>query len=251
MADSEVPIPAQATPVQLFVTCLVDTLAPQIGEATVAVLEQAGCLVAFPSGQTCCGQPAFNAGFNDEAVVMARHTIDVLDATEGPIVVPSGSCGDMIVHHIPELLADDVAYAARANAVSKRTRELTQFLVDDIESPARVRSEESVAYHPSCHGLRNLDLGTQPEVLLGDIRRADLGDEAEVCCGFGGMFAIKQAAVSGELLTRKLDAIDASGAGVVCGGDLGCLMHLEGGARRRGMDVSFNHIAELIETEGT
>ena len=251
MSDSDEAGSIDPTKVQLFVTCLVDTLAPQIGEATVAVLEEAGCTVAFPTDQTCCGQPAFNAGFNEEAAVMARHTIDVLDATEGPIVLPSGSCGDMIVHHIPELLAAEVEYAERAKAVSERTRELTQFLVDDLNSPARVRSDELVAYHPSCHGLRNLDLGTQPEVLLGDIKRADLGDETQVCCGFGGMFAVKQATVSGELLTRKLDAIEASGADVVCGGDLGCLMHLEGGARRRDMDVSFNHIAELIENDGT
>ena len=111
---------------------------------------------------------------------MARHTIDVLDATEGPIVLPSGSCGDMIVHHIPELLAAEVEYAERSKAVSERTRELTQFLVDDLNSPARVRSDELVAYHPSCHGLRNLDLGTQPDVLLGDIPPFSLQDESYI-----------------------------------------------------------------------
>jgi L-lactate dehydrogenase complex protein LldE len=233
--------------VQLFVTCLVDVLAPQVGEAAVSSLEAAGCGVSFAAGQTCCGQPAFNAGFNREAAAMARHTIDVLLDTDLPVVVPSGSCTDMIVHHYPELLADDEEYGFRAEALASRTKELTQFLVDDVASGQEVVVEGTVAYHPSCHGLRNLGISHQPDTLLASSDRVDLGAETEVCCGFGGVFSVKRSDVSGELLARKLDAIEASGAQTVCGGDVGCLMHLEGGARRRGMDVVFSHIAGLLE----
>jgi len=234
--------------VQLFVTCLIDVLAPQVGEATVSSLEAAGCEVSFAAGQTCCGQPAYNAGFNREAAAMARHTIDVLLETDLPVVIPSGSCTDMIVHHYPELLADDEAYAHKAKAIASRARELTQFLVDDVEADQEVAAKGTVAYHPSCHGLRNLGISDQPDALLASSDRVDLGAETDVCCGFGGVFSVKRSDVSGELLTRKLDAIEASGAQTVCGGDLGCLMHLEGGARRRGLDVEFSHIAALLES---
>lgn len=236
----------RAVVVQLFVTCLVDALMPAVGEATVAVLEAAGCAVSFPTDQTCCGQPAFNAGFREEAKQMARHTLDVLDATEGPVVLPSGSCADMIIHQYGPLLADEPEYADKAARVAERTRELTQYLVDDLGSDLRVDEPRPIAYHHSCHGLRNLDIKDQPEVLLGACDLASLGEEDETCCGFGGVFAIKQPEISNLLLQRKLDAIEASGAAVLAGGDASCLMHLEGGLRRRGGNIEVHHIAELL-----
>lgn len=231
--------------VQLLVTCLVDALAPRVGQATVSVLEGQGCLVQFPAGQTCCGQPAYNVGVVDEARAMAAHTLDVLDGTEGPIVVPSGSCAEMIVHHYPELFAgtDRAEQAAR---VAGRTRELTQFLVDDLEVEGGFSCDDCiVAYHHSCHGLRGLGIKEQPERLLRDARQAVLEDSEE-CCGFGGPFAIEMPAVSAELMRKKLDRIEASGADTVVGGDVSCLLHLEGGLRRRGSEVAVKHIAEIL-----
>lgn len=240
----------RAVVVQLFVTCLVDALVPVVGEATVSVLEAAGCEVVFPRGQTCCGQPAFNAGFREEAKQMARHTLDVLDATEGPVVLPSGSCADMIIHQYGPLLTDEPEYADRAARVADRTRELSQYLVDDLNVDLRVDESRPLAYHHSCHGLRNLGIRDQPEILLGACDRAFLGEEDETCCGFGGVFSIKQPEISNLMLQRKLDAIEESGAAILSGGDVSCLMHIEGGLRRRGSTIEVRHIAELLTGDG-
>lgn len=232
--------------VQLFVTCLVDGFFPEVGRATVKLLEDNGCRVEFPFDQTCCGQPAFNAGFRDQAEKMARHTVSVLDATEGPIVTPSGSCADMIIHHIPELLAGDPA----AVRVAARVRELTAFLVDDLGVRTVERDGEpaTVVYHRSCHGLRNLGLGEQAELLLDSaagVERRPLAG-AEECCGFGGLFSLELPEVSMVILEAKIADIEASGAEVVCGGDVSCLMHIAGGLHRRGSPIQARHIAELL-----
>jgi L-lactate dehydrogenase complex protein LldE len=237
--------------VQLFVTCLVDGFFPEVGKATVRLLENHGCTVEFPFDQTCCGQPALNAGYRDQATSMARVTVDVLDATTGPIVVPSGSCADMITHHLPDLLDGDPA----AIRVAGRTRELTAFLVDELglESIERSGSELSVALHHSCHGLRNLGLGSQAEQLLDrapgvERRRLEGADE---CCGFGGLFALELPEVSVAIMERKLQNLEASGATTLVGGDVSCLMHLAGGLHRRGSPISVRHIAEVLAGEDT
>lgn len=232
--------------VQLFVTCLVDGFFPEVGRATVKLLEDNGCRVEFPFDQTCCGQPAFNAGFRDQAEKMARHTVTVLDATEGPIVTPSGSCADMIIHHIPELLAGDPA----AGRVAARVRELTAFLVDDLGVRTVERDGEpaTVVYHRSCHGLRNLGLGEQAELLLDSaagVERRPLAG-AEECCGFGGLFSLELPEVSMAILEAKIADLEVSGAEVVCGGDVSCLMHIAGGLHRRGSSIQARHIAELL-----
>lgn len=236
--------------VQLFVTCLVNSFFPEVGEATVEVLEMAGQTVEFPADQTCCGQPAFNVGLRGEARKMAAHTLDVLDATEGPIVLPSGSCADMIVHHIPELMADDPERSAQANRVAGRTRELSQFLVDDLDmkTVGPGCGECSVAYHPSCHGLRNLDLRAQAEGLLDQapgVTRVDLPD-AENCCGFGGLFSVEMPDVSVAMMETKLKNVESSGAEVLVGGDVSCLMHLGGGLHRRKSHIVVKHFAEIL-----
>jgi L-lactate dehydrogenase complex protein LldE len=231
--------------VQLFATCLVDSLAPEVGRATLGALETAGCTVEFPLDQGCCGQPAFNVGLADQARTMAAQTLDVLDATEGPIVTPSGSCTAMITEHYPGLFAgtDREAQVAR---VAPRVRELTQFLVDDLDSPIRARCDGcDVALHYSCHGLRQLGLDHQADTLLEGTSRVDLDGDRE-CCGFGGLFAIEMPAVSTAIMDAKLDRIEASGADVVVGGDYSCLLHLEGGLRRRGSDIEVRHIALLL-----
>ena len=231
--------------VQLLATCLVDGLAPEVGRATLAVLEGQGCDVMYPADQTCCGQPAFNVGLNKEARRMAMHTLDLLDATEGPVVVPSGSCAQMIVHHYPELFAG-TDREAQANRVAARTRELTQFLVDDLDAIVGVDCGGCVvAYHHSCHGLRGLGLGAQADRLLEGVDRVDL-EGAEECCGFGGLFSIEMPAVSAAIMDEKLNRVEASGADTLVGGDVSCLLHLEGGLRRRGSDIKVRHIAELL-----
>ena len=164
--------------VQLFATCLVDRFLPAAGHAAVEVLERAGVEVHVPGDQTCCGQPAFNAGFADDAAAMARATIDVLSRSADPVVVPSGSCADMIVNRYPELLAADATYGPKAKELAARTYEFSQFLVDvlGVEPPA-MPAGPSLAYHASCHGLRGLGLGEQPRRLL----PATAADRVAIC----------------------------------------------------------------------
>jgi L-lactate dehydrogenase complex protein LldE len=235
--------------VQLMVTCMVDSLAPAVGFAVVRVLERAGIEVEVPGGQTCCGQPAFNAGCWDDARAMARHVIDVFGGSDVPVVVPSGSCGDMVIHQAAQLLADDPAYATRAKGLADRTYELTAFLVDVLGlSDVGARFNGRLTYHPACHGLRGLGLHTQPRALVEGIRGADVCPlpEAETCCGFGGLFALKMADISGSLLARKIANIEATGADTVVATDISCLTHIAGGLRRKGSSVQVKHLAELL-----
>jgi L-lactate dehydrogenase complex protein LldE len=237
------------TRVQFFATCLVDRFAPAAGLAAVSVLERLGIEVDVVPDQTCCGQPAFNGGFVEAAAAMARHTIDVLSRSPDPVVVPSGSCADMIVKHYPGLFAADAGYLARARDLAARTYEFCQFLVDVLGvDPEAASGCPSVAYHASCHGLRGLGLRDQPRRLLRAVcgnRAADLPD-AETCCGFGGLFSVKMGPVSGAMLESKLDAIEASGADVVVATDISCLMHIGGGLHRRKSRVRTRHIAEVV-----
>lgn len=237
------------TACQLFVTCLVDGFAPRVGVAVVRLLEDAGFTVEFPFDQTCCGQPAHNAGYRDQAVRMASHTVEVLDATEGPVVVPSGSCADMLVHHAPKLLAG-TAQAEAARRVAGRVSELTGFLVDHEISPASADGTGPVAFHRSCHGLRGLGLEGTGETLLdaAGVERCEL-DGASECCGFGGLFSIELPEVSTAMLETKIAQIEASGARTVVGGDISCLMHIAGGLHRKGSDIRTAHIAEILVGE--
>lgn len=231
--------------VQLFVTCLVDALAPGVGRATVAALEKAGCVVEFPDGQSCCGQPAFNVGLVDDARTMAEHTLDVLDETAGPVVIPSGSCAVMITRHYAHLF-EGTARETQARHVADRVRELTQYLVDDLDSSVRADCDGcTVAYHYSCHGLRELGLDHQADRLLEATDRAEL-ERAKECCGFGGLFSVEMPAISEAIMNEKLDRVEASGADTLVGGDVSCLIHMEGGLRRRGSKIDVKHIAELI-----
>jgi L-lactate dehydrogenase complex protein LldE len=232
--------------IQLFVTCLVDALRPAVGWATVRVLSRLGYEVAVPEGQTCCGQPAYNAGEWGEARAMAERTLSVLERSPDPVVLASGSCVDMIVHGYAELFRDDDVLKARARAVASRTRELSQLLG---EGPAlAARSAGSVTYHPPCHLLRGLGQRGGPERLLDSVtglERTPL-PAAEECCGFGGLFSVKLGGVSSAMLKRKLDAIESTGAESVVSCDLSCLTQIEGGLRRRGSKVRARHLAEVL-----
>lgn len=235
--------------VQLLVTCLVDRLYPDTGMAVVRVLEKLGIDVECPPAQTCCGQPAFNAGFLDDARAMARHTIDTFAASPAPVVIPSGSCGDMVIHQYAALLADEPAYAARAKALAARTFEFTRFLVDELGvTDVGATGTGTVAYHACCHGLRGLDVREQPAALLDHISgvtRAAL-PEHDVCCGFGGLFAVKMADISSAMLARKLDCIERCGAATIAVTDVSCAMHMAGGLHRRGSTIAVRHVADLL-----
>ena len=237
------------TRVQLLVTCLVDRFFPETGMSVVAVLEGLGIDVQCPAGQTCCGQPAFNGGYLDEARALARHTIDLLSATDDPIVIPSGSCGDMVIHQYEALFRDDPVYLDKARALHHRTYEFTQFLVNVLGvTDVGAAYPRKIAYHACCHGLRGLGAKDEPESLLSGVGRAERCAlaEADVCCGFGGMFSVKLPEISGAMLDRKLDAIQESGADTVVVTDVSCGMHMAGGLHRRGSAIEVRHIADVL-----
>lgn len=228
--------------VALFVTCLADTLVPEVGKATVAVLERQGIEVVFPAEQTCCGQMHGNSGYPDEATALARRFVDVFDGFDA-IVTPSGSCAAQVREHFGGLLDGD------DRGVPARTWELSQFLtgvlgIEDVGSTF----EGTVAYHPTCHSLRLLRVGDAPLRLLQAIPGVEVLElpDAEECCGFGGTFAVKNADVSAAMLDEKIAAIEASGAENVCACDSSCLMHIGGGLRRRGIAVRPVHLAEIL-----
>jgi L-lactate dehydrogenase complex protein LldE len=237
---------------QLFVTCLIETLRPEAGMSVVRVLERLGVQVEFPNAQTCCGQPAFNGGAWDDARAMGRYTLDVLSQSDAPIVVPSGSCGDMLVHHYPELFAGDPKYGPLAEQIAARTYEFSQFLVEVLGvTDLHARFAERVAYHPSCHLSRGLGITQPPRALLQNVQGAQVVElnGATECCGFGGLFAIKMGDISSAMLERKLDAIQAAQAQTVVGCDVSCLLHLGGGLHRRGTNVATKHLAEVLDTQ--
>jgi L-lactate dehydrogenase complex protein LldE len=235
--------------VQLFVTCLIDTFFPHIGEAMVRVLNRSGVRVEFPPAQTCCGQPAFNAGLRGDARPLAEHTIRILERTTGPVIIPSGSCGAMVRHGYLELFKDEPAWLGRAEALAERTFEFTEYLVDirgvtDLGAHWR----GFLTYHPSCHLLRSLGVDRQPRALLAAVTDADIVElpGAEECCGFGGVFSVEHPELSAEFLKRKIGNLETSGSPTLVVADTGCLMHIQGGLKRQGRDQRVVHIAEVL-----
>ena len=238
--------------VRLFVTCLVDHLSPEVGEAVVTVLERLGIEVTVPLGQTCCGQPAFNGGFWQDSRQMAKHTIKILEADDSPIVVPSGSCADMMIHHYPNLFKDEPAWQERAQRVAELTYEFSQFLVDVLGvTDVGAHFKGTLTYHPSCHLARSLGVNQQPQTLLAHINEADVVPlpQADQCCGFGGLFSVKFAAISEDMLDKKVDAIDESQADHVAGCDLSCLMHINARLHRQGKPTKAVHLAQLLANQ--
>ena len=233
----------------LYVTCLVDLMRPAIGFASLRLLENAGCEVVVPAGQTCCGQPAWSAGNRGLASDLAKKAIVELEGYDY-VVIPSGSCADQLRNVYPQLLADDPGWAARAQAVAGRSYELSCFL-SKVLALENVPGEfaGSVTYHDSCKGLRGLDIKAQPRALLGKVRGLALAEmkDCEECCGFGGAFAVRFGDVSTAIVDRKCEAIAAAGADAVVGGDLGCLLNIEGRLRRRGdTRTQVLHLAEVL-----
>ena len=240
--------------VQLFVTCLVDTFFPEVGESTVELLRRSGVRVEFPEGQTCCGQPMFNAGLREEARRVAEHTLHVFERAEGDVVLPSGSCAHMIRHNYVELFNQDAGLRRQAERLASRTYELTEYLVDVLGmTDLQARWDGPIAYHPTCHLHRGLHVDRPPRLLLEHVHGAELCDlpEADDCCGFGGVFSVEQPELSTELLHRKMKNLQASGAPTLVVCDTGCLMHLQGGLERSGRPQQVRHIAEVLASTST
>ena len=241
----------------LFVTCLIDQLFPEVGVSVVNLLRRLGVAVDFPPDQTCCGQPLFNAGFKSDAKELAARTLDIfgkLHEGDEPsyVVVPSGSCASLFRVVYPEMFEDDPALHISAVELAGRTYELSEFIVEvlGITDVGAKAPGANIAYHPSCHLLRELGVRDAPKSLLSHVEGANESplQQPETCCGFGGTFSIKNSEISTAMLNDKLDDIAASGADTITACDMSCLMHIGGGLTRRGMEAKPVHIAQLLDT---
>jgi L-lactate dehydrogenase complex protein LldE len=236
----------------LYVTCLVDLMRPSVGFAAIRLLEAAGCEVVVPETQTCCGQPAFNSGDRASAAKLAKKVIAEFESFEH-VVVPSGSCADQIRNEYPGLLADDPEWHGRAVALASRVYELTDFLVN-VARLDRLPGNftGSITYHDSCAGLRSLGIKRQPRALLAKLAGVELREMpgAEECCGFGGTFSVKFGDISAAIAEKKCGNACSTGADAIVGGDLGCLLNIEGKLRRQGDETTrVLHIAEVLAGE--
>jgi L-lactate dehydrogenase complex protein LldE len=238
--------------VSLFITCLADLMFPEVGESVVRLLRKYGCEVDFPALQTCCGQPAFNSGYREEAREVARQWIRAFEGSDY-IVSPSGSCTGMVHHYYPELFKDEPEWAAKAEALIGKTYEFSQFLVDVLKvEDLRASFPCTVTYHPSCHAMRLLGVRSQPLELLSRVDGIQLVDlpNREECCGFGGTFAVKMSEMSSAMADEKACNVLKTGAEVLVGTDMGCLMNIEGRLKKEGRNVRVMHLAQLLEEGG-
>jgi L-lactate dehydrogenase complex protein LldE len=243
--------------VALFVTCMVDMLYPEVGMAAVELIERHGVEVVFPAEQTCCGQPTFNAGYWDEARTLARRLVDIFEplvrkGQVDAVVAPSGSCAAMVTHGYELIFAEEPAYQARVLALAPVTFELTEFLVDVLGlTDVGAHFPGKVTYHACCHLLRELGVDRQPRSLLAHLGEAEIlpleGDEE--CCGFGGLFALKNAEISTAMGQRKTRNIAESGADVVALCDVSCMTHINGLLDRQAQRARAVHIAQLLVNE--
>src|SRR6266852_1282186 len=238
--------------VSLFITCLVDQMFPEDGEAMVTTLRRLGVEVGFNDAQTCCGQVAFNTGYRPEARAMAEHFVKVFEDDNADfIVAPSGSCTAMVRNFYRELFQDsnDEQWRQRINGVGSRLREFSEFIVNELGvEDVGARFPSRVTYHDACHLLRELGISEQPRRLIRAVRDLDLieMEAPDTCCGFGGTFSVKYGEISNAILQEKLARIENSGAEYVVANDSSCLMQIAGGLSRVGSQVKTMHLAELL-----
>jgi L-lactate dehydrogenase complex protein LldE len=234
--------------VGLFVTCLVDMVRPRIGFATLKLLEQNGCTVTVPAGQTCCGQPGFNSGDRESGLSLARKYLSEFESFDY-VVAPSGSCVSMIRQY-HTLFAEDPALQKRFKALGERTFELTDFLCQVLKvGTINSNFQGSLTYHDSCSGLRELGIKSQPRRLIGMVAGARLTEmtQSETCCGFGGAFSVKLGEVATRMADNKCTDATAGKPDAIVGGDLGCLLNIEGRLRRLGdHETRVLHVAEVL-----
>lgn len=234
--------------VAFFVTCLTDTFFPPAGEAVVRVLRHFGCDVKFPADQTCCGQPAYNSGSHAEAAALARRMIGIFEPFEY-VVTPSASCTVMVKRHFPELLADSAELSEAADRLARKTYEFTAFLRDvlEIDVGTHLRFNEPVTFHFPCHAREIYGPDDLQRLLsCSDPQKLRSPGQPDLCCGFGGLFAVEFPEVSGAMMADKLEDLTASGARLVVCNEAGCALHMAGGAHRRSMQLRFKHIAECL-----
>jgi L-lactate dehydrogenase complex protein LldE len=239
--------------VGLFVTCLVDLMRPQVGFAAVKLLEQAGCDVEVPAAQICCGQPAWNSGADRDARQIARSVIEAFEGFDY-VVAPSGSCAGMIKRHYPEVFEADPAWLARARALAAKTHELMSFLVNVRgQTGVAARFAKKACYHDSCSSLREMGVKSEPRTLMASVQGLSLAEltDAPVCCGFGGLFSVKYPEISERMADDKIADAAGTGADVLLGGDLGCLLHLKGRMQRTGKTLEVRHVAEVLADMGS
>jgi L-lactate dehydrogenase complex protein LldE len=240
-------VPGARRAVYFYGTCLVDLFYPEAGLAGIELLRREGLEVVFPQGQTCCGQPAFNCGYWEEARAVARAQIGLFPEP-WPVVVPSGSCAAMMRRHYPELFAGEPDLAA-ATAFAGRVRELTEFLVGELGVRLEDRGRPvRITWHSSCHALRELGVRDEPKALLGQLANVELAGLAREreCCGFGGTFAVRMPEISAAMVADKAADVAATGASELLGADCGCLLNIGGCLARSGSAVRVRHIAEFL-----
>lgn len=238
----------QPVKVGLFVTCLVDLFRPTVGFAAVKLLEEAGCEVHVPVSQTCCGQPAWNSGDKADTAEIAKQVIKAFEDFDY-VVAPSGSCAGMLSKHYPELFAGVQVWEERSIAFAGKVHELVSFLTEvmGVQS-VEAKLDATVTYHDSCAGLRELGIKAQPRKLLESVDGLELKEmhNANVCCGFGGTFAVKYSDISNAIVTEKAGNIDKAEADLLLAGDLGCLLNMAGKLRRSGSKTEVRHVAEVL-----
>jgi len=233
--------------IALFSTCIVDTLRPDIGFATLALLEATGCRVSVPA-QSCCGQPNYNNGDETGARALAEQWLDTF-ADYDYVVIPSGSCAAMLKCHAPGLFDEALPMRSKFDTLAAKTYELSTFL-SEVLAPqfGDLPVPQQVCYHDSCSGLRELGIKQQPRGLLAKIPAIQLTElsNAEACCGFGGTFCVKHPEISCRLADDKIEAIEARGVQTLLGGDWGCLMHLKGRMQETGVKMDVRHFSEIL-----
>lgn len=234
--------------VGFFVTCLVDLFRPNVGFAAVKLLQEAGCVVSVPAAQTCCGQPAYNSGDLADARDIAKQVIRAFESFDY-VVAPSGSCAGMLREHYPQLFDADAEWHVRAQHLAERSHEVMSFLTDVLGvTEVKAQLQTTVTYHDSCSGLRELGISAQPRQLLSRVAGLELNEmqDSNVCCGFGGTFCVKYPRISERMVSDKLRSIAESGADMVLGGDLGCLLNIAGRLKREGSKVKTYHAVEVL-----
>ncbi|MFD1037025.1 (Fe-S)-binding protein [Virgibacillus byunsanensis] len=233
--------------VSLFITCLVDLFSSDVGKDTVELLERLGCEIDFPETQTCCGQPAYNSGYVQKSMDTMKHMITTFEHAEY-VVAPSGSCVSMLKEY-PTLFKNDPVWGPKAEKLANKSYELTQFIVDVLGIVDVGAEFNAVAtYHTSCHMSRLLGVKEAPMKLLQQVKGLELRPLAhcEDCCGFGGTFSVKMAAISEQMVNEKVMHIENTGAELLIGADGGCLMNIGGRIDRLGKEIKVNHIAHVL-----
>jgi L-lactate dehydrogenase complex protein LldE len=244
----------------IFITCLVDTFFPEVGESLVKVLNDLGVEVDFIEEQTCCGQPAFNSGYQKDARVVAERFLSIFEKAlnNDPnkdiyIVCPSGSCTSMVKVFYEELFKNSPETLKKVAHVKENTYEFSEFLVKVLNTvDVGAEYNGKVTYHASCHLLRELRVKDGPRELINSVKGVEFKEMEmhDACCGFGGTFSIKFPNVSVSMLDEKTECIVKSGADTVVSADMGCLMNIEGALSRRKIPIKVMHLAQLLASKG-